>query len=77
MRKPLVPFENVKKCGAKSKRTGKPCRQPAMANGRCRFHGGKSKGRPITRGQWTREAISQRREITTLIRKMKELNEAL
>lgn len=28
-------------CGAKSKQNGhKPCRQPAMANGRCRLHGG-------------------------------------
>lgn len=26
-------------CGAKT-RTGEPCKQPAMANGRCRYHGG-------------------------------------
>lgn len=31
-------------CGAKSRRTGQPCRQPAMKNGRCRLHGGKSTG---------------------------------
>lgn len=32
-------------CGAKSKRNrGAPCRQPAMANGRCRLHGGKCTG---------------------------------
>ena len=29
-------------CGAKTKRTGNPCRQPAMRNGRCRLHGGKT-----------------------------------
>lgn len=29
-------------CGAKSKRTGKPCTNQPMANGRCRLHGGKS-----------------------------------
>lgn len=29
-------------CGAKSKRTGKPCTVPAMPNGRCYIHGGKS-----------------------------------
>ena len=34
----------VERCGARSKRTGQPCRGPAMANGRCRFHGGKSTG---------------------------------
>jgi hypothetical protein len=34
----------VERCGATSKRTGQPCRGPAMANGRCRCHGGKSTG---------------------------------
>src|SRR5215467_10469643 len=28
-------------CGARSKNGNGPCRQAAMANGRCRFHGGK------------------------------------
>ncbi len=28
------------RCGAKARTTGDPCRRPAMANGRCRFHGG-------------------------------------
>lgn len=36
------------RCGANSKRTHQPCKQPAMANGRCRLHGGKSTG-PRTR----------------------------
>ena len=31
------------RCGACT-RAGTPCRQPAMKNGRCRFHGGKSTG---------------------------------
>jgi hypothetical protein len=31
------------RCGAKT-RTGCPCRSPAMANGRCRMHGGASTG---------------------------------
>src|SRR5208337_1817895 len=30
-------------CGAKA-RSGNPCRAPAMANGRCRMHGGKCTG---------------------------------
>lgn len=30
-------------CGAKA-RTGEPCRQRAMANGRCRYHGGLTPG---------------------------------
>jgi hypothetical protein len=32
------------RCGAQSKRTGKPCRAAAMPNGRCKVHGGKSTG---------------------------------
>lgn len=36
----------AKRCGAKAKSTGKPCQCPAMANGRCRLHGGKSTGAP-------------------------------
>lgn len=27
-------------CGAAAKSTGQPCQRPAMANGRCRYHGG-------------------------------------
>lgn len=30
------------KCGAKRKRDGEPCQQLALANGRCRFHGGRT-----------------------------------
>jgi hypothetical protein len=31
------------RCGART-RSGNPCKSPAMANGRCRMHGGKSTG---------------------------------
>jgi len=64
-------------CGAKSKRTGQPCRQPAMANGRCRLHGGKSTGRPIVSGQWTKKSIQRRMEAKRLMREMKELIDEL
>lgn len=34
-----------KLCGAKARTNNhRPCRQPAMANGRCRLHGGKCTG---------------------------------
>jgi hypothetical protein len=29
-------------CGAKKRKSGEPCRAAAMANGRCRVHGGTS-----------------------------------
>ena len=31
-------------CGAKAKSTGKPCLAKALANGRCKLHGGMSTG---------------------------------
>jgi hypothetical protein len=49
-RKPLLRNGNPQgnpndapRCGAKT-RKGMPCRAPAMANGRCRLHGGRSIG---------------------------------
>ena len=32
------------KCEAHARSTGKPCQAPAMENGRCKLHGGKSTG---------------------------------
>lgn len=29
-------------CGARKRSDGSPCRNPALANGRCRFHGGRT-----------------------------------
>ena len=73
MSKPYIPFENIKFCGAKTRTTNKPCQGSAMSNGRCRFHGGKSTGRPITTGKWTKEAIHQKDEVNLLIRQAKAL----
>ncbi|WP_162136956.1 HGGxSTG domain-containing protein [Magnetospirillum molischianum] len=41
------------RCGAKT-RAGTPCQSPAMANGRCRMHGGTSPGAPKgeANGNW-------------------------
>ena len=39
------------RCGAKARRTGCACRAPAMANGRCRSHGGKSTGPRTAEGR--------------------------
>jgi hypothetical protein len=54
-----------------------------MANGRYRMHGGTSPGAPIgnnnarKHGLYTAEAIAFRRDITTLIRRMKGLAEMM
>src|SRR5262249_7105455 len=36
----LVMANAAPRCGARSKRTGNPCRAAAMPNGRCKVHGG-------------------------------------
>ncbi|WP_277618911.1 HGGxSTG domain-containing protein [Sulfitobacter noctilucae] len=66
------------RCGART-RNGTPCRSPAMANGRCRMHGGKSSGAPIgndnarKHGLYAATAISERKEWSALLRSMRQL----
>jgi uncharacterized protein YjcR len=73
------PMHLSPRCGARSQRSGKPCRSPAMKNGRCRMHGGKSPGAPrgnrnaLKHGNYTAKAIGSRREISQLLRSMKAL----
>jgi len=43
-------LSSVPRCGAMTRR-GTPCRAPAMANGRCRMHGGKSTGPRTSEGR--------------------------
>lgn len=38
----LAAFNKLPRCGAARKRDGKPCANPAMKNGRCPLHGGKT-----------------------------------
>ena len=60
-------------CGAHCRTTGEPCKNHQMANGRCRMHGGKSTGRPVTHGQFTQEALTQRARLLELNRELREL----
>ena len=67
------------RCGAKARTTGgNPCQAPAMKNGRCRMHGGKSTG-PTTpdglarlaaartkHGYYSRENRAERRRVAVL-----------
>ena len=74
---------NAPRCGAKT-RSGRPCKGPAMKNGRCRMHGGKSTG-PRTpegleqskkanfkHGLYSAEALEERRYISQLLRSSRE-----
>ena len=47
---PVGDFTKAPRCGAKT-RKGTPCKAPAMKNGRCRFHGGKSTGAKTKEGK--------------------------
>jgi hypothetical protein len=75
----LVMANAASRCGARSKRTGKPCRAAAMPNGRCKVHGGKSTG-PRTpeglersrranwkHGYYSREAKAERSRVRAAI----------
>lgn len=63
-------------CGART-RTGGRCRQPAMKNGRCRLHGGKSKsGKEHGRyrhGGRTKEGMEMRRQLAVLLREARRM----
>jgi hypothetical protein len=54
------------KCGAYCRTTGQLCRGPAMANGRCRMHGGRG-GRPPTHGRYTQASLQERRDTRIMI----------
>jgi hypothetical protein len=62
-------------CGART-RSGGVCKQPAMANGRCRLHGGKSKAGKehgqFKHGHYTREAVALRKGLRDLLREAQE-----
>ncbi len=70
----------VQLCGAKARqRNYLPCRQPAMKNGRCRLHGGKSTGAKTLEGKiasaeanlkhglYTHEAALKRKEMQMMM----------
>jgi hypothetical protein len=74
------------RCGAKKRRKGTPCGSPAMANGRCRIHGGLSTGPKtaegiesirkthLKHGQRSAEAVRRRKEGMQLRREIKRLS---
>ena len=72
------------RCGAKNRRD-LPCQCPAMANGRCRLHGGKSTGpktaagierirRAVTKdGRYTKTARAEHEQYRTLVQDCREV----
>ena len=72
-------FMKAARCCAKT-RHGTPCQCPAMLNGRCRLHGGKSTGPRTVRGieriqdavtkhgRYRKVAIESRRRVQAMLR---------
>jgi len=84
-RKALKAANAAPRCGASKRRKETLCRAPAMANGRCRIHGGTSTG-PKTQegierirmthwkhGRRSAEAIRRRKEGVALRREIKRI----
>ncbi len=85
---PAGDYLRAPRCGART-RAGCPCRQPAMANGRCRLHGGLStgprtpeglarcRGARLTHGSRPRELIGLRSRAVHAARRLRALDRAL
>ena len=84
----LLKANAAPRCGARSKRTGKPCRGAAMPNGR-KLHGGKSTG-PRTmeglersrranwkHGHFSREAKAERSRVRAAILVIRYLRDSI
>jgi hypothetical protein len=76
-----LPMQLSPRCGAKTPR-GTPCQNPAMPNGRCRMHGGKSPGAPkcnkraFKHGLYSAEIVAHRRNVAALLRESRKLKRA-
>ena len=73
----LEAARSAPRCGAKTRR-GTICQGPAMPNGRCKTHGGRSPNAPRRHGNgnwrsgfYTQEAQAERRRFRELIQKMR------
>jgi hypothetical protein len=81
-------IKNTKKCGAKTRKS-LPCQSPAMKNGRCRMHGGKSTGARtkegierikkanFKNGLYTKEMVLSRKYMAWLVRESKRVVEKI
>jgi hypothetical protein len=77
-------IKDAKKCGAKTRKST-ACQSPAMLNGRCRMHGGKSTGAKtkagierikkanFKNGLYTSEMVLSRKYMAWLIRESKSV----
>jgi glucans biosynthesis protein len=81
---PMQSAHSAKRCLAYARTTGKACMSPAMPNGKCRMHGGKSTGAPTGKangnykhGKQTQENLEFHRELRSLSKNSKAHNKAM
>ena len=60
------------KCGAKCKQRDGFCINPAMKNGRCYIHGGKSTGPKLKHGQSSKAALEKRKHARQVIKSISQ-----
>lgn len=71
----LFDFSILPRCGAKARSNdGNPCKQPAMTNGRCYLHGGKS---PTKHGNRSKVAKAKRSVRRAFINSIRGYNKSL
>ena len=69
-----LPMHQSPRCGAHSRRSGKPCQNGQMKNGRCRFHGGKATGaskgnqNAVKHGNYTAREMARRAALKYLLK---------
>jgi hypothetical protein len=81
MRAEPAQLAQAKRCGAKTRgaRGGRPCRSPAMPNGKCRMHGGRSGGPTGLRNGAYRHGkfTKQTKELSKVMRELARAGEML
>ena len=71
---PRCDLSLLPRCNATAKTTGVRCKQAAMKNGKCHWHGGKSTGAPVgnrnalKNGFHTREAIENGKAVQQFLK---------
>lgn len=76
--KGLQAMLDTPKCGAKKRKKQEYCKAPAMANGRCRIHGGLNPGAPTgerngryKHGKRTKKYEAEQRQMREIFKKAK------
>ena len=72
MEKALEALKLAPKCLAHARTTGQPCKNASMPNGRCKMHGGKSTGRPITHGLKTKLARYNQKAVNQILSEIRD-----